>query len=342
MGRPKISFGIIVLNGEPFTRFVLRALYPFAHQILVVEGACPGAKNISTPEGHSIDGTLEVLNEFKISEDPDNKLEIITREGFWSEKTEQSQAYAKRITGDYLWQIDIDEFYTNQTIEKAIDMLEADPSINGMDFPYHTFWGGLDYLADSTGLPKYTHGILRIFKWGKGYTYSSHRPPVILDENGISVRNGKWIDHRQAAKRNMYLFHYSLLFPKQVQEKCDYRQHSDWDTWQSEHITWAKDCYFSLKHPFRVYNLDKFVSWLDRYKGEHPEQVIRMMKAIEKKEIDTELRRTDDIDELLARPSYIVLKFFVKCFHHIKSTLLVKLSDVKYRLLPGAEKKFHV
>jgi hypothetical protein len=35
---PLISFGMIVLNGEPFLRYNLRVLYPFAHQIIVVEG----------------------------------------------------------------------------------------------------------------------------------------------------------------------------------------------------------------------------------------------------------------------------------------------------------------
>ena len=28
---PKVTFGIIVLNGEPFVRYCLRSLYPFAH-----------------------------------------------------------------------------------------------------------------------------------------------------------------------------------------------------------------------------------------------------------------------------------------------------------------------
>jgi hypothetical protein len=62
---PKITFGIIVLNGEPFTRYCLRALYPFAHEILVVEGAAPAAAEAATPDGHSTDGTLETLYRFK-------------------------------------------------------------------------------------------------------------------------------------------------------------------------------------------------------------------------------------------------------------------------------------
>ena len=63
-----VTFGMIVLNGEPFVRYNLRALYPFAHQIIVVEGAAPAAASIATPEGHSTDGTLDTLHDFKIKE----------------------------------------------------------------------------------------------------------------------------------------------------------------------------------------------------------------------------------------------------------------------------------
>src|SRR4030095_3477444 len=94
-GLPKITFGIIVLNGEPFTRYCLRALYPFAHEIIVVEGANPSAAAYATPDGHSVDGTLEVLRHFKADEDPEDKLRLIVRDGFWSEKDEQSRAYAE-------------------------------------------------------------------------------------------------------------------------------------------------------------------------------------------------------------------------------------------------------
>jgi hypothetical protein len=41
---PRITFGMIVLNGEPFMRYNLQAIYPFAHQIIVVEGAVEGRR----------------------------------------------------------------------------------------------------------------------------------------------------------------------------------------------------------------------------------------------------------------------------------------------------------
>ena len=138
---PRITFGIIVLNGEPFIRHTLRGLYPFAHEIIVVEGATPGARNIATGDGHSRDTTLKTLDDFKAHEDSKDKLVIVTRQGFWSEKDEMSQAYAARATGEYLWQVDVDEFYQPADMQAVIDLLAADPSITAVSFNTITFLG---------------------------------------------------------------------------------------------------------------------------------------------------------------------------------------------------------
>lgn len=165
---PKISFGIIVLNGEPFTKYCLRALYPFAHEIIVVEGAVRSAADIATPTGHSRDNTLEILYQFQAEEDPEGKLQIVVREGFWDEKDAMSQAYAARATGDYLWQVDIDEFYLPKDIETVMQLLRADPSITGLSFKNRLFWGGFDYLCDGWYFRTGADVFRRLFKWGRG------------------------------------------------------------------------------------------------------------------------------------------------------------------------------
>ena len=129
---PRVTFGIIVLNGEPFTRYCLRSLYPFAHEIIVVEGGHEDTRAVTTPDGHSIDGTLEALQRFKSEEDPLDKVQIVTRDGLWQKtdelgnhRTHQSRAYAERATGDYLWQVDIDEFYLPSSMATVLEMLAA-------------------------------------------------------------------------------------------------------------------------------------------------------------------------------------------------------------------------
>jgi len=168
--KPRISFGIIVLNGEPFTRYNLRSLYPYAFEIIVVEGASIKASAIATPNGHSLDGTLEILHSFKKEEDPDNKIKIITAEdlgysnGFWpGDKDEQSEAYAQYATGDYLWQIDIDEFYKSEDIETIVNMLSLNECITQINILQYNFWGGFHSLVDGLFLQDFYNNLYDLY-----------------------------------------------------------------------------------------------------------------------------------------------------------------------------------
>ena len=74
----RITFGMIVFNGKPFVKYNLSSIYPLAHQIIVVEGACLSSVSVARPDGHSTDGTLELLYRFKRELDPENKMIIVT------------------------------------------------------------------------------------------------------------------------------------------------------------------------------------------------------------------------------------------------------------------------
>ncbi len=223
-----ITFGIIVLNGEPFIRYNLRSLYPWAHQIIVVEGACRTAKAVATPDGHSIDSTLESLRRFQAEEDPEKKVVVVDardegfQDGFWPEKTEMCQAFAKRATGNYLWQIDSDEFHREEDMSTMLGLLSK--GIGWVAFPQYSFWGGIDYVNNSLALAEFDlrgNGA-RLFAWGKGYRYAKHRPPTVLDERGRDVRLQKSLSPRRMKKLGVYRYHYSLLFPMQVFTKVAY------------------------------------------------------------------------------------------------------------------------
>lgn len=307
---PRITFGIIVLNGEPFTKHVLRALYPFAHQIIVAEGAAPGARNIATADGHSRDGTLEEIRRFRREEDPECKVTLVTAEdeghpdGFWpGEKDEQSKAYASRATGDYLWQVDIDEFYRPDDMARIVKMLRDDPSITAVTFKQVTFWGGLEYSVDSWYLRRGLMWVHRIFSWGPGYSYSDHRPPTVLDAEGRDLRTLNWVRGEDLEKAGIRLYHYSLLLPKQVIEKCDYYGNAAWAT-RPGAIAWAQDAFLRLGRPYRVHNVYQYPSWLERYRGPHPEQVTDMVAELRASNGPIQLRRTDDIERLLSTPWY--------------------------------------
>jgi glycosyltransferase involved in cell wall biosynthesis len=310
---PRISFGMIVLNGEPFVRYNLRELYPFAHEIIVVEGAVKGAAVNATADGHSRDSTLETLQQFKAQEDPDDKLIIITRDGFWDEKDAMSQAYAERATGDYLWQIDADEFYMPEHIEQLITMLRNDLTITQISFMQYSFWGSPDYISDGWFLRRKAlfPQINRIFKWGEGYHYVSHRPPTIVNAQGETMQDKHWIDGLTTDKMGIRMYHYSLIFPKQVEEKSRYYEQVNWGEYHAMN-DWAQNSFFSLKRPFRVHNVYQYPSWLERFTKPQPPQIRAMWDDIQSGKITIETRDSRDVEILLKNPIYIVMRFLVK------------------------------
>ncbi|MCC6454901.1 MAG: glycosyltransferase family 2 protein [Caldilineaceae bacterium] len=315
---PRVTFGMIVLNGEPFTRYNLRALYPLAHQIIVVEGAAPGAATIATADGHSTDGTLQTLRDFKQFEDPEDKLTIVTAEdagypnGFWpGEKHEQSQAYAQRATGDYLWQVDVDEFYRPEDMQAILDALQADPTIAAISFKQIQFWGGFSSYVDSWYLHLDLPAIHRIFKWGKGYQYSTHRPPTVLTAEGVDTRTINWLSEEEMARRGIYLYHYSLVLPKQVIEKCEYYGKAAWAE-RAKAQEWAQEVFLALKHPYRVHNVYDYPGWLERFTGQHPPVIEALQRDLRSGELGLELRQTDDIEALLASRRYQLGRWALK------------------------------
>jgi hypothetical protein len=304
----KITFGMIVLNGEPFVRYTLRSLYPFAHQIIVVEGACPSAASIATPEGHSTDGTLEVLHRFKEREDPEGKLTIVTAgaegssDGFWPEKSEMSRAYSTRATGNYLWQVDSDEFYHEGQMSRLLSILERERP-DAVSFPMITFWGGLGYVANSFYLVRdNAREYHRLFSWGDGYSYKTHFPPTVVDELGTDVRSKKWLRAYDLERERVYLYHYSLLFPQQVYDKVRYYKERNKNAIDS----WEESVYRRLEKPFRVHNVYWHVGWLERFTGEHPSQVRIMMDDITAGRVAAEVRESADVEKLLSSGWYIL------------------------------------
>jgi len=329
----KISFGIIVLNGQPFVKYCLRQIYPFAHEIIVVEGACVNAKSIATKDGHSTDGTLRVLKEFKKEEDYDNKLKIITKKGFWSEKDEQSRAYAKVITGDYLWQVDIDEFYKEEDIKTMLKILQQDPKITAISFKQISFWGDIKYYTDGWFLKHQFPLVYRVFKFNKGYKYVTHRPPTIINDQGKDLKEIKHVNGDYIYKKyDIRMYHYSLLFPKQVIEKSKYYNKQ----FKKDFVNWAKSSFFKLNHPFRVHNVFDYPSWLERYNGQHPLQVTLMMKDIKNGNLNVKMRNNKDVEKILSSKEYHLKIFFLKqaYYMYIVYKFLLRISRGMLKHIP--------
>lgn len=306
----KITFGILALNAQPLLEYNLRALYPYAHEIVVVEGATRPAATLAGADGHSSDDTLAMLKRFKSNSDPEKKLSIVSAaeeghaDGLWPEKTEMSQAFADRASGDWLWQVDSDEFYRSQDIERVMTLLDEQPSISGISFPFYEFWGGFDYFTTGTWyLYEFTE-VRRLFRWRRGYSYSSHRPPTVLDGRGGTLDPSNWVSGKQMRAQNIFMYHYSYVFPKQAQQKVGYYANVDWTDAFRDNPRWLDQSYTQLKHPMFLGDRGPELQWLERFGQKHPEAIQQLRTDLAAGKVNEPMRSTQDIEHLLTDPVY--------------------------------------
>lgn len=209
----KITFGMIVLNGNQVLKQVLESVYPYAHQILVAEGPVNywQQKGVFT----STDGTNEILDNFP---DPDNKLKVIHSQ--YQEKDQQCNAYIPYMKEDtdYLWNLDCDEVFKPDDVCKLMEVLEKE-KYTSVGFKSCTFYGGFTHVM---GGFEENAEFIRIKKVYPGSYWATHRPPTIAHkiENPMPEKhlNFNFLNEHYGIK----MYHYSYTFPYQVYNKLKY------------------------------------------------------------------------------------------------------------------------
>ena len=205
---------MIVFEGDYVLKECLEQVYPFAEQILIAEG--PVRYWQDQGRTTSTDDTNKILENFP---DPENKIKIV--HGQFSEKDEQCNAYIKHLNSDidYLWNLDSDEIYKKEDLEKTIKFLEKEkPTSVGVRSK--SFYGGFDnYL---TGFELNVDNFIRIFRVTEGSKWLTHRPPTIEYPSGKKIER-KHVDSDTFYKKTgVEMYHYSYVFPKQVKNKIEY------------------------------------------------------------------------------------------------------------------------
>jgi hypothetical protein len=233
----KMSFGMIVFNGDYVLRENLESLYPFAHQIVITEGPVDHYRKLGFTT--STDDTVNVIKSFP---DPENKITLI--QGQWSEKDEMCNAYATHLTGDYVWHIDCDELYKPEDMKKVFDYLKSHPNCYSMSFRLLSFYGGFERHISGFEENFEVHRIQKIIP-GKS-RWKTHRPPTMVwPPTGKTCKEMGHIDYLTTDSWGIRIYHYSHTFPKQVKAKMDY--YKSWggsgiisDYWDKLFVPWMR------------------------------------------------------------------------------------------------------
>jgi len=207
---------MIVFNGDDFLKQTLDSIYPFAHEIVIIEGADKNAMCLANPDGSSTDKTVEIIKNY-----PDKYKKIRLIQGKWNNKTEEQNEYLKFMSGDYIWHVDDDEIYKHEDIKKVINYLENNPSITAVSFYFINFFKGLNYVTKKINSKE--KEVWRIFKYKKGSYFTTHRPPTMFDPETSKIMNKE--NPLQAsilAGEGIFFYHLSYITNKQIREKMIY------------------------------------------------------------------------------------------------------------------------
>ena len=209
-----IAVGMIIFNGNYVLRECLESIYPYASQILISEGPVKYWQE----QGYttSTDGTNDILDNFP---DPDNKIKIV--HGQFDEKDDQCNAYMQYLNddADYIWNIDCDEIFKSEDIEKLIEILKKERPTS-VGFKSCSFYGG---FHDSMGGFEENVEFMRIRKVYPGSYWATHRPPTIAHKMRLDAWSEKHLDHNTLYNNyRIKMYHYSYVFPDQVYQKINY------------------------------------------------------------------------------------------------------------------------
>jgi hypothetical protein len=293
-----VSYIMNVLNGEPFIQYQLDSIFQYAHEIIIVEGAYKKFKHAATTDGRSTDKTIEIIQNYP---DPENKIKLIMQPGFYDDRLDMCNELLKHVTGDVVWQVDVDEFFYPETHEYIRRQFEEDEQIDRVSFNFIDFYGPLKYYIKGyewIGL----NNVNRVHRFTKGDQWISQRPPQLKTKSGQLKRIKKHIDGDCLESKNHLMYHGTMLFEKQIIDKYKYYNEMWGDVYYSNKMIkkWK-----SYKNKFFAAGLKKKITWFSPYKGEVPESLeklkIKLLKQLHSK---YKFIETENIDIFFKTKNY--------------------------------------
>jgi ADP-heptose:LPS heptosyltransferase/predicted O-methyltransferase YrrM/glycosyltransferase involved in cell wall biosynthesis len=339
---PRFSFVTIVLNGMPFIEHALKAVYPFAHEIIVVEGAVENCQFAANSDGSSRDGTVDCIRNMP---DPSGKIRLL--QGKWPEKCEMQNAALAHVTGDYVWLMDSDEIYRSEDLEKIREMIQADPSITQVNFILDNFWRGFDYIFISSEFFKAPHHCRRLFQFKPGARFLTHRPPtMLLPGADRSTEQMKCVGGDITRAMGVIPYHYSYVLESQVKQKIELYNRYGWGAmWGVDMNLWLNEGFLQWTPENRRELEKRYPPWTgDRgsltvpFTKEHPEVMKDFIAEFRGKAEKRTVFRIPDEDLLMpviGDPYY--LERVLEAWNHIEldAPLRGRQSTIRKHLTKG-------
>tara|TARA_S200002703_G_scaffold64721_2_gene55983 strand:+ start:1089 stop:2132 length:1044 start_codon:yes stop_codon:yes gene_type:complete len=206
---PKIVQCIQACNEEKLIEACMLQLYDKVDRIIVIEGAVQNkvAAGQATPDGHSLDRTVEIIKDVKANKDPDKKIIFVQIDRPWQDLEELKNSFFQYMQqGDWMLITDADEFIMPEVVDNLREAISLEPwATEFVPAGFYHFWRDARHMRKPDGDWGQQHQ--RFIKFQPGLNYQNH--PVARDQNGVCT----YFDPRYLSRRfvlpEFVVYHYS-------------------------------------------------------------------------------------------------------------------------------------
>ncbi|MBX7138302.1 MAG: hypothetical protein K1X83_09985 [Oligoflexia bacterium] len=233
-----VHFFTIVLNGEPFIRHHIdefeRLKLPWHWHI--IEGVASLVKDTSWSvqsggvvsdtfhrNGLSTDGTTEYLDELKRRYPQNISIYRPPSGKFWDGKVEMCNAPIPAIQQEgLLWQLDSDELWTAEQIEKMAALFEANPDRTGAFCACFYFVGPDRYVESLNAWSTLPQDWPRVWRFKPGMYWATHEPAILVDSQQRDVMRINPFSRDEMLEAGLAFQHYAYVTEEQLTFKERY------------------------------------------------------------------------------------------------------------------------
>jgi hypothetical protein len=170
-------------------------------------------------------------------------------QSWWDGKCQMFNDVVKHITEPcILMEIDADEMWTKEQLEKIVKLFEDNPSANHMRF-FCRYFVGPDIITVGENCYGNNPGEwIRAWRFTPGMLYERHEPPV------LGGNQGNYIDRDETRKRGLVFDHFAYAMEKHVEYKESFygykdavkhwkrlQENKNWPVKLKEYLPWVDD-----------------------------------------------------------------------------------------------------
>lgn len=222
--KPRIVQCIQCVNEEQLIEACILQCYDEVDKIIVIEGAVQNKVEAgqATPDGHSLDRTVEIIQDIKANKDPDKKIVFVQIDRPWADLEELKNTFFQYMQdGDWMFITDADEFVFPETVDKLRQAISLEPwATEFVPAGFYHFWRDSFHIRKPSGDWGQQHQ--RFIRFQPGLNYQNH--PVARDANGVCT----YFDPRYLGRRfvlpGFIIYHYSYCKDDatDIQKKKDF------------------------------------------------------------------------------------------------------------------------